>query len=123
MRFKLDENLGARWQQLFHVRGHEARTVRDQRLQGCSDGDLYEACRAERLCLVTLDLDFADVTRFSPGDTGGIVVLRLPRDSTPALMERLVLQLLGNLSRTSVEGHLWVVELGRIRVHESEADA
>ncbi len=77
MRFKLDENLGARTQQLFHASGFEARTVVEQDLQGCPDQDLFAACAREQRCLVTLDLDFANVLRFPPDKVGGIVVMLL----------------------------------------------
>ncbi len=67
---------------------------------------------------VTLDLDFSDVVRFPPTKTGGIVVIRVPRNPTLALLERLIQQMLEMLDRLSVEGNLWIVEIGRIRVHQ-----
>ena len=38
MRFKLDENLGTRTQDLFCAQGHDVQTVRNQELQGCLFG-------------------------------------------------------------------------------------
>lgn len=64
MKFKLDENLGIRTQQVFQASGFDVLTVRDQRLEGCADQQLYEVCCSEKVCLVTLDLDFSDVLRF-----------------------------------------------------------
>ncbi|PIX18063.1 hypothetical protein COZ71_00030 [Candidatus Desantisbacteria bacterium CG_4_8_14_3_um_filter_40_12] len=61
MRFKLDENLGTRTQRLFYAAGHEVKTVRDEGLQGTSDQHLYEVCGVEQRCLITLDLDFANI--------------------------------------------------------------
>lgn len=120
MKFKLDENLGAQIQELLRGAGHDVQTVRDQRLEGCSDRRLYDMCCAEQRCLVTLDLDFADVTRFPPGRAGGIVVFRLPRAPSYALLGELVRQFLQALSDMSVDKELWIVEPGRIRIHESE---
>ena len=120
MKFKLDENLGARAQQLLRAMGHEAQTVRNEGLQGCSDQHLYGACCAENRCLVTLDLDFADVTRFPPTEADGIIVIRVPRNPSLALLEQLVRQFLQALSQMSVEKRLWIVEVDRIRVHQSE---
>ena len=119
MKFKLDENLGTRTQTLFLSKGHGVGTVRGQGLGGVSDSDLYRICCEEGRCLVTLDLDFADVTRFPPEQAGGIVVIRLPKNATLTLLERLVGQFLSMLTQTSVEKQLWVVEPGRIRVHQS----
>ena len=71
MKFKLDENFGKRTQTQFEEAGHDVQTVQSESLQGTSDRNLYEVCRAEQRCLITLDLDFADVTRFPPETTGG----------------------------------------------------
>ncbi len=59
MRYKLDENLGTRIQDLLCAQGHDVQTVRSEELQGCTDARLYEVCGEEQRCLVTLDLDFA----------------------------------------------------------------
>lgn len=119
MKFKLDENFGTRTQRIFRAAGHDVQTVREQGLQGCSDRHLYEVCCSERRCLVTLDLDFADVVRFPPAETGGIVVIRVPRNPSLRLLEQLIKQFLQALVETSINGHLWIVEVGRIRIHSS----
>lgn len=119
MRFKLDENFGTRTQQLFRKQGIDAATVRDQKLQGCSDQRLYDVCRAEGRCLVTLDLDFSDVLRFPPQETPGIVVIRVPHNPTLPLLEQLVRQFLNALHTMPLEKTLWIVEVGRIRVHQA----
>lgn len=80
MKFKLDENFGTRTQRIFRAAGHDVQTVRDEGLQGSSDQHLYDVCRFEQRCLVTLDLDFADTIRFQPVQGAGIAVIRLPRN-------------------------------------------
>ena len=122
MKFKLDENFGSRTQEIFRAAGHDIQTVRSQKLQGCLDQNLYEVCCKEQRCLVTLDLDFADVTRFPPNTTSGIVVIRTPRNPSIVLLEQLVRQFLQALAQMPVEKKLWVVEVGRIRIHQSEAE-
>lgn len=120
MKFKLDENFGARTQGLFQEAGHDVKTVRDQKLQGCTDNIIYETCSAEKRCLVTLDLDFSDVLRFPPGKTAGIAVIRLPKNPSLLLLESLVRQLLKAISRMPIEKQLWIVEPGRVRIHQTE---
>jgi len=120
MKFKLDENFGSRTQQLFQAYGHDVQTVRMQGLQGSSDMHLFEVCRVEQRCMVTLDLDFADVLRFPLSLTNGIVVIRVPRNPSLALLEQLVRQFLQTLAHMPIERRLWIVEPSRIRIHESE---
>lgn len=120
MKFKLDENFGTRTQQIFRQAGHDVMTVRDQQLRGCSDQRLYEICSAEHRCLVTLDLDFSNVLRFSPDQSHGIVVIRVPHNPTLPLLELLIRQFLGAIKTMPLEKKLWIVESGRIRIHQTE---
>ena len=122
MKFKLDENFGKRTQQLFRMAGHDVQTVREERLQGSPDQSIYDHCCREQRCLVSLDLDFVDVTRFPPNQTTGIAVIRVPKNPTLPLPESLIRQFLYALNTTSVNQQLWIIEVGRIRIHQSEAD-
>jgi len=122
MKFKLDENFGFRTQELFRSEGHDARSVFDEKIQGCSDQKLYKICCKEKRCLVTLDLDFADITRFSPSSGNGIVVIRLPINPSIVLLRQLIRQFLKALEKTPIEKRLWIVEMERIRIHESDLD-
>ena len=120
MKFKLDENFGTRTQELFRSLGHDVETVRSQKLQGCSDQNLYEVCCTENRCLVTLDLDFADVVRFPPSQSSGIVVIRVPHNPSLALLEQMARQFLRTAAQFKLESRLLIVEVGRIRIHESD---
>lgn len=122
MKFKLDENFGKRTQQLFRVAGHDVQTVREERLQGSPDQSIFEHCCREQRCLVTLDLDFSDVTRFPPNQTAGIAVIRIPRNPSLTVLESLIRQFLFTLNTTAINSQLWIIEIGRIRVHQPETD-
>ena len=118
MKFKLDENLGSRTAGLIAESGHDVETVAQEKLSGTSDERLLKICIAEHRCLISLDLDFADVLRFPPHNTPGIAVLRLPRVASLNLLTGLIRSLLTALQTASIAGRLWVVEAGRIRVYE-----
>ena len=121
MKWKLDENFGSRTAHLLLAAGHDAETVLQERLSGESDETIFGVCIRENRCLLTLDLDFADVLRFPPHTTAGIAILRLPRNPSLQLMETLVSNLLRFLQAESINGRLWIVEPGRIRIHEDTA--
>ena len=122
MKFKLDENFGTRTQQLFRTAGYDVQTVRDEGLSGSPDQSIYDQCCREQRCLVTLDLDFADVTRFPPKQASGIAVIRVPKNPSLTLLESLIRHFLHFLQTTSVHQQLWIIEVGRIRVHQSDID-
>jgi predicted nuclease of predicted toxin-antitoxin system len=90
MKFKLDENLGSRTSELITQTGYDVETVSQEKLNGSKDERLLEVCVAEHRCLITLDLDFADVIRFPPRLTAGIAVLRLPRVTSLTMLTGLV---------------------------------
>jgi len=64
MKFKLDENFGTRTVNIFREAGRDVHTIYEEGMAGISDAQVYEHCKKEQHCLVTLDLDFSDVTRF-----------------------------------------------------------
>lgn len=78
MRLKLDENLDVGLAVWLELRGHDAKTVRDEQMSGASDEQVFAAAMAENRCLVTLDLDFSDPLRFPPSKAAGTIVLRCP---------------------------------------------
>jgi len=121
MRLKLDENVDARLALLLRQAGHETTTVRDQGLRGIEDPELYKHCSSEAYTLVTLDLDFSNVLRFPPERTPGLVVLRGPDDLFPTV-RILVQTLVDALTSDTPSGRLWIVESGRVRIHETTSE-
>ncbi len=97
---------------------HDVETVAQEKLSGATDDVIYEICVREQRCLLSLDLDFADVVRFPPHKTAGIAVLRLPKGASLSLLTRFVADFLRMLAIELIAGRLWIVEAGRIRIHE-----
>jgi predicted nuclease of predicted toxin-antitoxin system len=122
MKFKLDENIGQRGIELLKTAGHDVMTVRDQGLQGADDEAVFHAIRSEDRALITLDHDFGHVLRFPPETSPGIVILELPARATlQALLDRLR-DFLALLETRSLAKELWIVEPGRVRVHQRGAE-
>jgi hypothetical protein len=67
--------------------------------------------------LITLDLDFAQTSIYPPADYFGIIVLRHPKPTLGAMFD-LIRQLAEMLKSESPQKRLWIVEPGRIRIHE-----
>jgi predicted nuclease of predicted toxin-antitoxin system len=122
MKFKLDENLGLLGKSLLESEGHDVMTIAEQNLSGAQDERIYEHCRGEGRVLITLDRDFGQTIHFPPRGGPGIVVLECRgRVSPPNIVAR-VTELARLLRTRSVDGQLWIVEPGRLRMHESKDD-
>ena len=117
MRVKLDENLPVQLKRLFTNSGHDAVTVLDEGMGGAEDSDIALVCLAEDRVRVTQDMDFADIRRYPPGTSPGIIVFRLRRQARDDLLE-VGARLMGTLAKSFPRGQLWLVEDSRVRVRE-----
>lgn len=112
MRIKLDENVHGDVAAALSEQGHDVATVHDQRLAGRPDTDIARAIAIEHRCLVTSDLDFADVRRYPPSQFAGLVVLRLGAPTTRNQIDCFTRFF---AETTDAAGPLWIVEDARAR--------
>lgn len=122
MKLKLDENIGTIGQALLEADGHDVMTVSEQKLSGASDDRLYGVITAEQRVLVTLDRDFGEVLRFPPETTAGIVVLASQGRMTKSVIAARMADLAAMLRVEPIDGHLWIIEPGRLRIHQKRDD-
>lgn len=115
LRLKLDENLPGDAATLARARGADVETVRQEGLRGAIDAQIFAVCERERRVLLTLDLGFADIRQYQPGQGPGAIVLRPHQESITAILA-LLDQALSFADTESPVGQLWVVEPGQVRV-------
>jgi predicted nuclease of predicted toxin-antitoxin system len=118
MKLKLDENLGLHGKSLLEADGHDVMTVAEQQMSGAEDERVFEVCQNEGRVLVTLDHDFGQTLRFPPEATAGIVVLECKGRVSPTMILGRMRELATALRTQQNQGELWIVEPGRIRIHE-----
>jgi predicted nuclease of predicted toxin-antitoxin system len=119
VRWKLDENVPMDAAELLRAVGHDCQTVYSEQLSGAPDERLMAVRVNERRVLLTLDLDFADIRRYPPGEYAGILVLR-PAEPDAERVLRLVARALRVLATEPIDQRLWIVEEERIRIRGSD---
>lgn len=115
--FKLDENIPGGAAALFSAAGYDIETVLGEQLGGEPDPKVIEIARAENRILVTLDADFANIRQYPPSDFPGIWVLRARSQSIATILD-LLRGALALLENEPASNRLWIVEVGRVRIHE-----
>jgi predicted nuclease of predicted toxin-antitoxin system len=88
MKIKLDENLPLHLAAALGSLGHDVHTTSSEGLTGRADLDIWGAAQAESRFLITQDLDFSDIRRFTPGSHASILLVRLPSPSRQSLIAR-----------------------------------
>lgn len=115
MKFLLDANMPRSALTALCSFGHSADHVRDIGLGDATDDRIAASAVATTATLVSRDLDFADVRRFPPQDTQGILVLRLPDDTLADEVASVIVRFLRTSMVTHLPGHLVILERDRVR--------
>jgi predicted nuclease of predicted toxin-antitoxin system len=115
MRFKIDENLHTDVAEMLRAGGHDAITVLDQGLRGRADPEIADVARQEGRVVITLDLDFGDIREYPPEQYRGLIVLRVA-DQSRRHLRSVIDRIMPVLGCAPLEGHLWVVSEGGIRI-------
>ncbi len=113
--FLVDENTSRTLVSALRNAGYLVEHVYDAGLQGHPDADVYAYAQAHQRIIITIDLDFANITHYPPPHFG-IIVLRLPNSMPTANLIQEVLNGLSALAEQSLANTVVIVEPGRIRV-------
>lgn len=115
MKIKLDENLPDRLVSGLQELGHNVDTIRSEELAGRDDDEVWRAAQAAHRFLITQDLDFSDMRRYTPGTHGGLLLIRLAHPGRDALVAR-VSMLFATEAVEQWEGCLVVATDSKVRV-------
>lgn len=117
MRFKLDENLPRAARERLTAPGWDVHDVFDEHLGGALDDEIQAVCDEEGRILVTLDTDFADIRRYDPARSPGVIVLR-PRDQSIQATLQCLDSAIRALAVERITSALWIVEPERLRIRD-----
>jgi predicted nuclease of predicted toxin-antitoxin system len=116
MRFLVDANMPRSALAFLKNFGHTAEHVRDLGLGAAPDKQIAALAKTSTACLVTRDLDFADIRNYPPDQYAGILVLRLADDATALQIIEVLEKFLKNSDLIDkLSKHLVILEPSRVR--------
>jgi predicted nuclease of predicted toxin-antitoxin system len=111
----LDENLSPQHAVELRTEGHDAIAVLEVGLSGATDEQVLRFAVQNGRVLVTLDADFANVMRFPPERTLGVVRLKV-HPATEERIRQAIRRALLFLQNIDIAGRLAVVDEHKIRI-------
>jgi predicted nuclease of predicted toxin-antitoxin system len=115
MRFLADMGVSLRVVEWLRNGGHDARHLREERLQRLPNGAIFEKAATEARVLLTFDLDFGEIVALSGGRVVSVVVFRLRNARSSNQIARLQRVLADSLPELE-KGAVVVVEEARHRI-------
>ena len=121
MRIKLDENIPVSLVAALAELGHDVDSVPQEGLTGKADPDVWIGAQKSGRFLITQDLDFSDVRRYTPGTHHGLLLVRLKQPGRRAVAKRIRL-LFEAQDIISWRGCFVVTTEVKVRVHRPSSD-
>ncbi len=115
MKLLLDENLSPLHTRALRELGHDAVSVVECGLSGADDSVVRAFAIENGRILVTLDADFANVLRYPPSNTPGVIRLKV-HPATEGAIDVLLRSTILRLARMNLDGKLVVADPKRIRI-------
>lgn len=115
MKLKLDENLSRHLKPTMLALQHDVTTAAEEGRLSQPDPIVGAAAKNEGRMLLTLDLEFADMRKYTPGNHPGVILFR-PRSFGPLAVNRFVEDFLQENDLEPFRGCIVIVEPARVRV-------
>ena len=115
MKLKLDENLSRHLKPSLLTLQYDVSTAAEEGLLSQPDPVVGAAAKSEERMLLTLDLEFADMRKYAPGNHPGVVLFR-PRSFGPLTVNRFVEDFVRENDLEPFRGCIVIVEPARVRV-------
>ena len=121
MKLKLDENLSRHLKPNLTRFGHDVKTAADEKVLSQPDRMIGAAAQREGRMLLTLDLEFADLRKYPPGEHPGVFLFR-PKTFGPLSVNRFVEQFVRDAELEMLSGCVVVVDPDRVRIRRPPLD-
>jgi len=114
----IDEDLPRKLGESLKKLRWEIKDIRDFNLSGKPDKEIIGFAKEYRAVLFSSDKDFANISKYSPKDYYGIVILDFPNEVSIDFILEETEKALINIPLKDFKGNLIIIEPGKIRIRK-----
>ncbi len=115
MEFLTDENVFVPIVESLRKLGHDVFDIKEQKLFGTDDLDIYKMSIEQKRVLLTMDKDFSNIIKYPPGVHSGIIVLKLYR-LTVEVVTTIFMNSFKALDEINIKGNTVIIDKNKTRV-------
>lgn len=119
MKFVADEDLPRSTSQLLEELGHDVLDIREYKLCGASDLQVFEFAQAKKAILLSGDMGFSNILQFPVGSHFGIIIAHFPNQMSTKEVNRQLHEKLIDLTSEDIKGNLIILQPGKIRIRRN----
>ncbi|MDK2855976.1 MAG: hypothetical protein PWQ86_1189 [Bacillota bacterium] len=102
LKFLTDENIFPSTVEILRAHNLDVINIKELRLAGMGDREIMDLAKREGRILISLDLHFANIFLFPPGECPGIIVIHI-KPAVPAKVDRAMERFLQRMDSEKIE--------------------
>jgi predicted nuclease of predicted toxin-antitoxin system len=118
MRFLTDEDVYPSIVQVLRDLGRDVFDIKEEKLTGIPDADVYDLAKSQDRILVSLDKDFISILLYPLGEHSGIIVVKLYRMQMDETAQRF-LDAFVKLSENDIKDNLVIIDKNKTRIRRA----
>jgi len=118
LKFLIDENMPRSTAEALKKIGYDTMDVRDCKLSGKSDEEVFKYAQNEKAVILTADRGFGNILRFPLGNHNGIIIANFPNEMSTVEMNSHLVRQIQSLSEEKIIGGLVIIDSNKVRTRK-----
>jgi predicted nuclease of predicted toxin-antitoxin system len=115
LKFLIDENMPRSTTKILKETKYDVIDIRDIKPPGIKNGEIFAIANQEKRVIISRNKGFGNIIEYPVGKHPRIIVLKT-KSLPPAIINKLLIEFLEEISTKELKGALVTLELGRYRI-------
>jgi predicted nuclease of predicted toxin-antitoxin system len=120
IRFLSDDDIYPSIVQVLRDLGHDVFDIKEEKLTGIIDDQVYDLAKSQNRILVSMDKDFTNILLYPLGDHSGIIVAKFYRMKIDETAQKF-LNAFVKLTEDDIKGNLVIIDKNKTRIRRAIA--